>query len=496
LNPLVSPDKLTEQLKIRLIYSLSAAFVVINALCCFYEFFWLNLLPVVIIVVYLAFVSVDTLLLIIVFFTPLSITLTDQDIRLGLSLPTEPLMIGVMLLYFFRILYEGKYDKRILRHPVTIALLINLIWIFITCITSELPVISFKFLLARLWFVVCFYFIGVQMFANIKNIRKFAWLYIIPFVFVILYTLYNHAQLGFKEDPAHWVMAPFFNDHTAYGALLAMFFPLVVSFVFNRSLSPGNRIFSVMLFAIFTVALIFSYTRAAWVSLIVALALLIIYMLKISFKTFVISVAAVSIILAMMWGDLVMKLEKNRQDSSSNLTEHVQSISNISTDASNLERINRWHSAVRMFSQRPLLGWGPGTYSFLYAPFQLSSERTTISTNAGDKGNAHSEYIGPLCESGILGALSFISILVCAIWTGSRLFHSLPPGDLRTTTLAVLLGLVTYMVHGGLNNFLDTDKASVPFWGFIAILVAADIYHKKKIPDPLPRIESEHPAAE
>ena len=491
-----NPDQLTDQLKTRWIYSLSAAFVVVNALCCFYEFYWLNLLPVIIIVVYLAFVSVDTLLLIIVFFTPLSINLTDQDIRLGLSIPTEPLMIGVMLLYFFRILYEGNYDRRILHHPVTIAVLVNLIWIFITCITSELPVISFKFLLARLWFVVCFYFIGVQMFSNIKNIRKFAWLYIIPFVMIILYTLYNHAQLGFKEDAAHWVMSPFFNDHTAYGALLAMFFPLVVSFVFNRSLSAGSRIFSVMLFAVFTVALIFSYTRAAWVSLIVALALLVIYMMKIGFKTFVISLAAVSIILTMMWSDLVMKLEKNRQDSSSNLTEHVQSISNISTDASNLERLNRWHSALRMFNQRPFLGWGPGTYSFLYAPFQLSSERTTISTNAGDKGNAHSEYIGPLCESGIPGALSFIAILVCVLWTGSRLFHSLPRGDLRTTTLAVLLGLVTYMVHGGLNNFLDTDKASVPFWGFIAILVAADIYHKDKGSDTLLPLQSEHPATE
>jgi putative inorganic carbon (HCO3(-)) transporter len=28
-----------------------------------------------------------------------------------------------------------------------------------------------------------------------------------------------------------------------------------------------------------------------------------------------------------------------------------------------------------------------------------------------------------------------------------------------------------------MNNFLDTDKASVPFWGFTAMLVAMDLYH-------------------
>jgi len=46
--------------------------------------------------------------------------------------------------------------------------------------------------------------------------------------------------------------------------------------------------------------------------------------------------------------------------------------------------------------------------------------------------------------------------------------------------LVTLLGFVTYIVHGALNDFLDTDKASVPFWGFIAMLVAIDVYHKNK----------------
>ena len=45
--------------------------------------------------------------------------------------------------------------------------------------------------------------------------------------------------------------------------------------------------------------------------------------------------------------------------------------------------------------------------------------------------------------------------------------------------MALFLGLVTYFTHGMLNNFLDTDKASAPFWGFIAILVAYDVYHLK-----------------
>ena len=42
--------------------------------------------------------------------------------------------------------------------------------------------------------------------------------------------------------------------------------------------------------------------------------------------------------------------------------------------------------------------------------------------------------------------------------------------------MMLMLGLVTYFTHGVLNNYLDTDKASVPVWGFIAIIVAIDLY--------------------
>ncbi|MFM7310946.1 MAG: O-antigen ligase family protein, partial [Flavobacteriales bacterium] len=161
--------------------------------------------------------------------------------------------------------------------------------------------------------------------------------------------------------------------------------------------------------------------------------------------------------------------------------EHVSSISNVSSDASNLERLNRWHCAFEMFKERPMLGWGPGTYQFVYAPFQRSKDRTIISTNQGNGGNAHSEYLGPLCEEGVLGSLLFIAILVAVSIYSFRLFYAMEYGEAKILVAACYLGLMTYFIHGVLNNYLDTDKASVPFWGFIAAIVAVDIYHQKKI---------------
>lgn len=458
------------------VYGLTGLFLLVNCIAMLCEFYWLNLVPGVLLVFLLAVFALDKLLLACVFLTPLSINLRDGDMMLGLSLPVEPVLAGILCLWFLRSLHDPTIDSRLLRHPVTITIIINLVWIAITSVTSEMPLVSIKFFISRLWFVIPFYFLGVHLFREYGNTKRFAWLYLVPLAIVIFYTLYWHAQFNFDEDSAHWVMSPFYNDHTAYGALLAMFYPVIIMFAWNKSYSNNIRILAFLLLLLYTTALIFSYTRAAWISLVAALALMLVLVLRIRFKWLAFAGVIGMLFLWSSWTDIMMNLEQNRQDTSDDLAKHVQSISNITTDASNLERMNRWSSAWRMFQERPFFGWGPGTYSFLYAPYQLSSEKTIISTNAGDMGNAHSEYIGPLTESGVLGTLSFLAVVIAIFWTGWRLYHRLPKGEMRSMMLAIYLGIFTYFVHGSLNNFLDTDKAAIPFWGFAAMLVACDLY--------------------
>jgi hypothetical protein len=36
-------------------------------------------------------------------------------------------------------------------------------------------------------------------------------------------TTAKSAGVGFGEHQMHWIMKPFYNDHTAYGAILAFF---------------------------------------------------------------------------------------------------------------------------------------------------------------------------------------------------------------------------------------------------------------------------------
>ncbi|MCB0754405.1 MAG: O-antigen ligase family protein [Flavobacteriales bacterium] len=469
----------TPTINSKLIYTVGGLFALLNAVLIAYEFYYAALLPVILVVALLAFFALDKLVLLVVFLTPLSVNLTDIGLGVGLALPTDPLLFGVMLMFILKLIAEQKFDKRISDHPVTLAIIINLVWLGITTATSEMPMVSLKFLVSRLWYVITFYFVTTQIFRNFKNIRLYLGAYITAFVGIICYTIIHHGMYGFMEQPAHWVMSPFFNDHTSYGAVLAMFYPLLVGLVFSNQYSRSWKVVFIGLLALFTMALILSYTRAAWVSLIGAFGVFMIMKLRIRFTT-VLTLAVVFVgALILSWETIVMKLEQNRQDSSAELTEHVQSITNISTDASNLERLNRWGSAWRMFKERPFVGWGPGTYMFQYAPFQLSSEKTIISTNAGDAGNAHSEYIGPLSESGVFGMLSFIIVVIAVLYYAIILYPKIKNAEHRLYLMSLLLGLITYLIHGMLNNFLDTDKASAPFWGFIAAIVAIEVYHTR-----------------
>jgi len=438
----------------------------------------INLLPFALFFILLAIFSLDKVLMVVVFFTPLSLPL--KELAGGLSfdmfLPTEPLLFGVLLMFLLRVSADRGFDMKILKHPVSIAIWIYLLWLFVTTLTSTMFLVSFKFLLVRIWFIVGFYLLAMKLFDNNRKFDQFVWIYVSSLLIVIAYTIIRHAGHGLlNKQAAHWVMTPFFNDHTSYGAILAMFIPIMAFFSVRKDFSPSATWLARLALGVLFIAFILSYTRAAWLSLIFALVIWVLILLKIRFRTMVITAVSMIAIVLLFQNQLVQYLERNEDESSSNLLEHFSSMSNITSDASNLERLNRWGCAIRMFKEKPVFGFGPGTYMFKYAPYQLSRDKTIISTNMGDAGNAHSEYLGPLSESGLGGMLTFLLVVVMVVYTAVKTYIRLKDQRLKGILVSSFLGLVTYYAHGFMNNFLDTDKAAVPFWAFTAMIVWIDL---------------------
>lgn len=466
------------------IYLFSALFIVADLYLIWRGELFLNALPLGLLLVYVALYHFEQLFYFIILFTPLSVNIEEfvgGDI--GLFLPTEPLLFGMLLLITYNQLRKNQFDVRFIKHPITIIFILQLLWIALTCVTSEFPLVSLKFLLTKLWFIIPIYFYGVLFFQKESRIYWFLGLFIGSLTIVVLYTLTNHAMNGFDEETGHWVMFPFFKDHTSYGAILALVYPVFFGVLLGRKNSQLMQITLIALIVLFGFAIIMSYTRAAWITLFGALIVYGLIRFKVKFKYLAVLGAAAGIYIAASWTDLMHAAEKNRSEhATENMNERLESMTNVTTDASNLERLNRWGCAVRLWQERPMMGWGPGTYAMVYAPFQLSSGKTIISTNSGNRGNAHSEYLGPLSEQGLIGMLLMIALVAYICYTAIMLYIRMPHGPMRNLMLSLFLGLVTYFAHGILNNYLDTDKATIPVWGFTAIIVMLDLkYPKKKV---------------
>ena len=467
----------------RLLWGVLISFVALNSILLALEIFYLPVLPAVLLFLILALVAVDKYLLVVVFFVPLSIPLSKlvEGLAIDMYLPTEPLLAGLLLLFVLKYLMGDRVDLKVLRHPVTLAIYFHLAWLLLTSLTSSDLLVSFKLLASRLWFIVGFYLLATQLFRKEKNMHTYVWLFIIAFSGVIVFTLVNHSQYGLDNQMmAHRASSPFYKDHTSYGATLGFILPVLVAlFLLIKRGDMNIRFLMVLLILLFLFATVVSYTRATWISILASAGIWALIKLKVRFEYVLVGAVLLIAFFFSIRTELMVHLEQNRVESSGEISEHVQSISNISTDQSNLERINRWSCAYRMWRDKPLFGFGPGTYQFEYGRYQRSYEKTRISTDFGTRGSAHSEYLGPLSESGVFGLLSILLVIGTTFYTGIRVYLHAKKRSIRIFALAVLTGLSSYYLHGVLNNFLDTDKISALFWGFTAMLVAMDVYHRE-----------------
>jgi putative inorganic carbon (HCO3(-)) transporter len=465
-------------LHIRWIYLAAFLMLAVGFIAIALDALWLLSLPLVPVVYYFVVYKPQYVLYFLAFSTPLSVHLFEERIStINLSIPTEPLIILLVVLVLFKILKAKSFKQPELTAALSLILISDLAWVFITSLTSTMPLISFKFLVSKIWYLVVFYFLLSRLFQNVRFAKVFIWCFVLATVILATYTLYMHSKGSFSRDYAYTAMRPFLPDHGMYAACISFSVPILFVFSLHGGVLKYNlfqRAFAAGLFLYMTLAVALSFTRASWVSLVIAFAVYAVLQLKIRFKYLVFLAVFVVGALAYNFDDILTDLSRNKKESDDNIENHLQSVSNVSSDPSNLERLNRWSSGLRMFEEKPIFGFGPGTYTFQYGIYQLPHQMTIISTNTGSLGGIHSEYLRPLAESGALGALLFLTLVVAVFYLGFRQYYTLKEED-KVLSLAVFLSLVTYLAHAVLNNYSEFDKIAVPFYSFMAVLTALQI---------------------
>ena len=417
------------------------------------------------------------------FFAPLSVSIGiggDSEIQL----PTEPL-IGLLTVLLFLYMFSLRSElKEIFSHPVSLLLLAEIGWMIACTFTSELKLVSLKYILIRVCYISVFFVLGTLLMRQEKKPWIFYILYAVGMIVPIINGMIFHAKLGFLQKTSYVMPQPFFNDHTVYGACIAFLIPAVMAMAFRSKTfipHPVHRFLVLLLLALLLVAEYLSYSRAAWLSLGGAFGLYLLLKMKFSGRAFIISLLLLSTA-AWFFQDTIYRSlsENNAISNKENLELQIKSITNINTDVSNKERLNRWKCAIRMGEERPVFGFGPRTYKFFYGNYQQRKDMTYTSTFNGTKGHAHSEYLQYWAETGIPGFCLHVFLYIVVMFKGINVFQRAREQKNRVFAGMAVLGFTTYFIHGVFNGFMDDEKMASLVFISMAVIVYLDLDEKRE----------------
>ena len=423
---------------------------------------------------------------------PISTGIILPGTGMNISFPSELLSVALALFVSIQIL-RNKLEANLLYHPLTILLLIDLGWIGISTLFSTSFDISVKRMMMKCVFFLVFYLlVGSFAFKDKSKVLMLFLIYGLGLIPVMYLTFVKHMSYDFDLRTVSEICAPYFNEHTIYAACLAFLIPIVLIVLWNSKIFKLSLFLKLLFGATFLFLIsqeILALSRAALISLLAAFSFYL--FLKTNWKTHVLfGLMAVLLTVGVIYKNQIFEniARTEAVSNDGNLSNHISSVTNVKTDASNLERINRWICAIEMFKEKPLTGYGPGTYQFEYGQFQTTEFKTYISTNHGDRGNAHSEYLTYLSETGLPGFLIYIVLVFYTIHIGVQNYHRTRDKREKVTLLAILLGLITFFVHGLVNAFIDQDKMAFLVYAAMAAITLFDIHNRKN-----KKIDNENP---
>jgi putative inorganic carbon (HCO3(-)) transporter len=109
-----------------------------------------------------------------------------------------------------------------------------------------------------------------------------------------------------------------------------------------------------------------------------------------------------------------------------------------------VERLAHWEAALGMLEDHPLLGVGVGNYVPTYPSYALPGWKDPL-------GHAHNQYLNVAAETGIVGLVVYVLLIVACFWQGWSATRSLT-GPAQGVALGVLGVLGAFTVHSLFDN--------------------------------------------
>ncbi|MEM9921429.1 MAG: O-antigen ligase family protein [Bacteroidota bacterium] len=438
-------------------------------------------IPFFFLLVYWCVVDFKKVYFLLLFCIPLSTEFTLPN-GFGTDLPTEPLMVGLMgvyLLYVFR--HAGQMSSRFVRHPISLLILLHLLWIYATTIYSNLFFVSFKFSLAKTWYIIVFYFMAGSILKKEKDWRNMFWIIFLPMLLTIFSVLFKHAQEGFAFDKVNAVLDPFYRNHVNYACILVLFFPFLwyartwfKTFSFNWWFLLGGGL-------VYLVAIQLSYTRAAYVALVLAAGAY--FIIRLRLIRYVLGLVLVGAVVGAIYMTVNNKYLEYAPNFERTIThrnfDNLVSATYKGEDISTMERFYRWIAGAYMSFEEPLTGFGPGNFYNFYRSYTVTSFRTYVSDNP-EKSGIHSYYLMTLSEQGYPGLVIFLLICFYGLIRGENIYHQTENDFKKGLVMTILLSMIVIDALLLINDMIETDKVGSFFFIHLAILVNIDLSNRQE----------------
>ena len=442
-------------------------------------------LPALLIVAFIGIVDFKKLYILLIAMIPLSMELYLPG-GFSTDLPTEPLMVGLMFITILYLLSKpDALPMRFFIHSLILIIFIHLFWTGFLILHSVDTVVSLKFFLAKTWYIVVFVFLTAILIRSREDFIPVFWALIIPLTIVTVITIIRHALLDFRFDAVNDTLTPYFRNHVSYAALLSIAVPLI--WFVRRWYEKGSiqRNFLNITFFIILTGIVFAYTRGAWLALIVAIATYFIIKMRLM-RYFVIAgfIAAIVGIYYMAKDKKYLEYAPNFETTvyHPELGDHLQATMALQ-DVSSAERVYRWVAAFHMFTEKPVLGHGPGNFYPYYKQHTVESFRTYISVNE-ERSTVHNYFLLMLVEQGFIGFLIFSALVAWFLIKGENVFHQTISKKDRQWVMAIYLVFMVILVQTFLSDLIEADKTGTIFFITIALIVVQDLRNRGFLLEP------------
>jgi O-antigen ligase len=260
------------------------------------------------------------------------------------------------------------------------------------------------------------------------------------------------------------IYGPYVN-HNHYAGLMELLIPISLVIALSRLAAEKTRIAAGISAAVMVGTVFLSASRGGMLSIFGELAVVAFILLR--RKRSLRMAVAVGAFVVVLISLLVWLGGKD-------LTHTVGSISTEARqEISGGIRLSIAKDGIHMFTHRPIIGWGLGTFPVVYPQFR--SFYTNFFVN-----EAHNDYVQLLAEMGILGFAAMLWFVLEAFRHARRKFAVWTTDTTGAAAVACTLGIVGILLHSLVDFNLQIPANAALFYVFCSIAAAPPFLQRQR----------------